>query len=78
MRKAPLFRELPHQEQHHTGTDGRYDNIADQSLGTQTQQAEQQASLSVANYLSDEQCATLLDKYARLERKLERVDRKAQ
>ena len=46
--------------------------------GESKKQAEQQASLSVANYLSDEQCATLLDKYDRLERKLERVDRKAQ
>lgn len=46
--------------------------------GESKKEAEQNAALSVANYLSDEQCATLLDKYDRMERKLEREVRKAQ
>ena len=46
--------------------------------GESKKQAEQQAAFSVANYLSDEQCATLLDKYDRMERMLEREERKAQ
>lgn len=46
--------------------------------GESKKEAEQRAAFSVANYMSDEQCATLLDKIDRLERKQDSSIRQAQ